>query len=113
MQDEASKDLNMEEEIERIFAIEPPIRWEFIYNQINGLNESDICQWVKDESSMDGEIGPLVEQIYEARNRLCERTGLDPDTDPDFCLFLSGAEDLARVCGKLMYHYGYLDGIHD
>ena len=24
-------------------------RWEFIYNQINGLNEPDVCGWVKDE----------------------------------------------------------------
>ena len=85
-------------------------RWEFIYNQINGINEPDVCGWVKDESSADGALGPLVEQVYEARNRLCERTGLDPDTDPDFEQLMKGFEDLSRACGKLMYHYGCQDG---
>lgn len=87
-------------------------RWEFIYNQINGLNEPDVCEWVRDESSMEGAIGPLTEQIYGARSRLCERTGLDPDTDPDFELLIGGLEALSRTCGELMYHYGYEDGIN-
>lgn len=85
------------------------IRWKSIYDQINGLNESDVCEWVRDESSIDGEIGPLTEQIYGARNRLCERLGVNPESDPDISLLMKGAEDLARVCGKLMYHYGHLD----
>lgn len=38
-------------------------RWEFIYNQINGLNEPDVCEWVRDESSAEGALGPLVEQV--------------------------------------------------
>ena len=84
-------------------------RWEFIYNQINGINESDVCEWVKDESSPEGEIGPLTDQIYEARNRICDRTGLNPDSDPDLELLFSGFEKLSRVCGKLMYHYGRQD----
>lgn len=84
-------------------------RWEFIYDQINGINEPDVCEWVKDESSLDGEIGPLTEQIYEARNRICDRTGLDPDSDPDLELLFSGFEKLSRICGKLMYHYGRQD----
>ena len=87
-------------------------RWEMIYNQINGMNEPDVCEWVKDESSMDGALGPLIEQTYEARNRLCKRLGTDPE-DPDMELLVGGFEDFARACGKLMYHYGYLDGIHD
>ena len=85
-------------------------RWEFIYNQINGMNEPDVCEWVKDESTMEGKLGPLTEQIYGARSRLCERTGLNPDTDPDVELLLSGLEGLSRACGELMYHYGYRDG---
>lgn len=101
-----------QERINKIFATEPPVRWEIIYNQINGWNESDVCEWVRDESSLDGEIGPLTERIYQARSRICERTGLDPDTDPDFCLLFRGMEDLTRVCGKLMYCYGYQDGIN-
>ena len=101
-----------QERINEIFAIEPPARWKIIYDQINGWNESYVCEWVRDETSVDGEIGPLVEQVYQARSRICERTGLDPDTDPDFCLLLRGMEDLTRVCGKLMYCYGYQDGIN-
>lgn len=86
-------------------------RWEFIYNQINGLNEPDVCGWVRDESSAEGAVGPLVEQIYGARGRLCERTGVDPDADPDLELLIRGLEGLSRTCGKLMYQYGYQDGI--
>lgn len=85
-------------------------RWEFIYNQINGLNEPDVCQWVRDESSMDGELGPVVAQAYQARNRLCERAGLDPDNDPDIALMMDSFEKISRICGKLMYRYGLQDG---
>ena len=42
-------------------------RWEFIYNQINGMLQPDVCQWVKDETAEGGELAPLIEQIYEAR----------------------------------------------
>lgn len=85
-------------------------RWEFIYNQINGLNEPDVCEWVKDESSMGGALGPLVEQVYGARDRICEKTGLDPDADPDLETLLRGFETISRACGRLMYQYGYQDG---
>ena len=86
-------------------------RWEIIYNQINGMNESGVCEWVRDESAADGALGPLVEQAYGARNRLCERLGLDSDADPDLELLISGFESLSRACGKLMYQYGYRDGV--
>ena len=86
-------------------------RWKFIYNQINGMNESDVCEWVRDESSIEGSLGPLIEQAYVARNRICERLGTDPE-DSDMELLIKGFEDFARACGKLMYHYGYLDGVH-
>lgn len=33
------------------------IRWEFIYDKINGISESDVCEWVQDESSMAGALG--------------------------------------------------------
>lgn len=86
-------------------------RWEFIYDRINGLNEPDVCQWVKDESGMEGVLGPLIEEVYEARDRLCGKMGLDPDADPDLERLLHGFEAISRACGKLMYHYGYQDGI--
>ena len=71
-------------------------RWEFIYNQINGMNKSDVCEWVRDESSMEGTLGPLIEQAYEARNRICERLGIDPE-DSDMELLVSGFENFARA----------------
>ena len=86
-------------------------RWEFIYDQINGLNEADVCEWAKDETAEGGALALLVEQIYGARNRLCKRLGADPDTDKDFGLLVSGFEGVSRTCGKLMYHYGYQDGV--
>lgn len=56
-------------------------------------------------------LGPLARQVYEARNRLCERMGVNPDTDPDFELLVSGFEEFSRACGELMYRYGCQDGI--
>ena len=84
-------------------------RWEFIYNQINGLNEPDVCGWVRDESTMDGALGPLVEQMYQARDRLCQRAGLDPDSDPDVTQLMDSFEAFSRACGRLMYRYGCED----
>ena len=85
-------------------------RWELIYNQINGAYVPDVCEGVPDESTMEGELGPLIEQAYEARSRICERLGVDAGNDKDFEALVSGFEDFARTCGKLMYHYGYQDG---
>ena len=85
-------------------------RWEFIYKAINGLCRSDVCEWVQDESSMEGALGPLVGQIYETRNRLSERLGVELDNDPDLEQLIEGIEEFAHACGKLMYHYGYQDG---
>lgn len=87
-------------------------RWEFIYDQINGALEPDVCEWVKDESTKDGEVGPIIERVYDARNRLAERLGIDAGDDEDLEELVSGFEDFARVCGKLMYHYGYQDGVN-
>ena len=88
------------------------IRWEVIYDKINGISESDVCEWVRDESSMEGALGPLIEQIYETRSRLSERLHVDPAIDPDFEKLISGFEAFSRNCGKLMYYYGYQDGIN-
>lgn len=33
------------------------IRWEFIYNSINGLNEPDVCEWVQDETTAERALG--------------------------------------------------------
>lgn len=87
-------------------------RWEFIYDKINGISESDVCEWVQDESTMEGALGPLIEQIYKARNHLSIRLNVEPDSDPDFEQLISGFEAISRVCGKLMYHYGYQDGVN-
>lgn len=86
-------------------------RWEFIYDKINGICESDVCEWVQDESSGEGALGPLIDQIYEARNHICKRLGVDPGVDPDFEQLIRGIENFSRSCGKLMYHYGYRDGL--
>ena len=88
------------------------IRWELIYNQINGALAPDVCEGVKDETSEGGELALLIEQIYEARNRISERMGVDPAADEDFEQLVGGFEDFARACGKLMYHYGCQDGVN-
>ena len=60
---------------------------------------------------MEGMLGPMIEQAYAARDRICERLGTGSE-DPDMELLVSGFENFARICGKLMYHYGYLDWVH-
>lgn len=89
------------------------IRWELIYNQINGALAPDVCEGVKDETSEGGELALLIEQIYGARDRISERVGVDPASDEDFEQFVGGFEEFARVCGKLMYRYGYQDGANE
>lgn len=59
---------------------------------------------------MDGALGPLVEQVYGARDRICEKMGLGPDADPDLETLLRGFEAISRACGRRMYQYGYQDG---
>lgn len=86
-------------------------RWERIYNKINGEYDPYLCEGVNDEASEDGALGPLIRQIYQARNRIAERLNVDPALDADFNLLIEGIEDYGRVSGKLMYHYGYQDGI--
>ena len=57
-----------------------------------------------------GVLGPLIQQFYLARDRIAERLGADPALDLDFVEMTDGMEHYARVCGKLMYRYGYRDG---
>lgn len=88
------------------------IRWKFIYDQINGALAPDVCEWVKDETSEDGELASLIKEIYEARNRISDRVGVDPAGDEDFEQLVGGFEEFSQVCGKLMYRYGYQDGVN-
>lgn len=85
-------------------------RWELIYNQISGLCELDVCEWVKDETAEDGELWPVLKQAYDARSRVAERLGVDPSGDKDLAQLADSFEAFARACGKLMYRYGYQDG---
>lgn len=93
-----------------MLAVQKEERWEIIYNQINGAYIPGVCEGIRDETSAGGEIAPLVEQAYAARDRLSERLGVDPAGDPDFEALVSGFEEMSRVCGKLMYHCCYQDG---
>lgn len=85
-------------------------RWEIIFNQLNGAYSSELCEGVRDETSAGGELAPLLEQAYAARDRLSERLGVEPAYDLDFEALVSGFEEMSRVCGKLMYRCGYRDG---
>ncbi len=90
--------------------LEKEERWEIIYNKINGEYVLDLCDGVKDECEQGGVLGPLIQKIYQARSRIAERLNVDPALDADFNLLVEGIEEYGRVCGKLMYHYGYQDG---
>lgn len=95
---------------QEVFAMADDKRWELIYNQINGVYISGICQGVRDETDTGGALVSPIEQAYEARNRLAQRLGVDPAFDPDFEFLVQGFEALSRICGRLMYYYGYQDG---
>lgn len=84
--------------------LEQEERWELIYEKINGEYVMDFCTEVRDEMS-GGEIGPLIQQFYLARNRIAARLGLDPALDRDFTQLTDAMERYARTCGKLMYRY--------
>lgn len=86
-------------------------RWEIIYDRINGALVSGVCGEISDETSEKGTLSLLIEKAYAARDRLSERLGIDPGTDSDFEELVSGFEGLSRTCAKLMYHYGYQDGL--
>jgi len=47
----------------------------------------------------------LYEQILDARNRLCERFGIDPE-DRDLDIILSSYEEINQIFGIKMYQYG-------
>lgn len=47
----------------------------------------------------------LYEQIVDARDRLCERFGIDPD-DRDLDIILSSYEEINQIFGIKMYQYG-------
>lgn len=84
-------------------------RWERIYNKINGEYDPYLCAEMKDEVSEGGMLGPLGQQIYQARDRIAERLNIDPALDADFNLLIEGIESYGRASGKLMYQYGYQD----
>ena len=84
-------------------------RWEQVYEQINGTRFPDVWDGISNEAGQDGLIGPLVEEIYRGRDRLCARTGISPDGDPDLEVMMDGFERLCRTCGMLMYRYGRKD----
>lgn len=87
-------------------------RWELIYEKIDGLYIPIILEeeGIKDELSAGGVLGLLHRQIYQARNRIAGRLGIDPNRDRDFDQLIDGFEAFSRTCGKLMYQYGYRDG---
>lgn len=102
--------MSLADELREVLSKEE--RWEIIYNKINGEYVLDFCQEVRDECAEGGVLGPLIQQFYLARNRIAGRIGVDPGLDLDFNLMTDGLEGYARACGRLMYHYGYHDGIN-
>lgn len=47
-----------------------------------------------------------IEEIYEARLRLCDKMGLDLDKNSDLQIITDGYSDLCRYLCKKMFAYG-------
>lgn len=63
---------------------------------------------VKDEYGPEGDVRKIYEQVFEARERLNKRLGVDDDKDVHEVV--SGMEDIMKIVGMKMYEYGYLMG---
>lgn len=59
---------------------------------------------VEDEFADGKPCGLLYERVTDARERLCERTGIDFE-DADILAIISGMEEIAEICALKMYHY--------
>ena len=86
-------------------------RAELIYGKINGLIATDGAPDISDETEAGGQLEWHITQIYEARKRLCEKSGISFDGDPDLERVIDSYEALCHVCGLLMYRYGLRDGL--
>ena len=91
--------------------LEKEERWEIIFNKINGEYVLELCKEVKDECAGGGIVGKQIQKLYQARDRVADRLGVDPVIDADFHQMTEALEEYARTCGKLIYHYGYQDGV--
>lgn len=75
-----------------------------IYREITGQYIS-----VEDEFADGKPCSLLYENVTDARERLCKRTGIDFE-DADVLEIISGMEKIAEICALKMYHYALLWG---
>lgn len=82
---------------------------ERIYEKMNGFLSQEAAAMpelagVEDEFAEGKECGRIYEDVYRAKQNLCERLGKDEDGDVE--TILSGMERIARLLSLKMYDYG-------
>lgn len=77
---------------------------EEIYAQITGSGES----YVENEFEPGGACMEAYGEVYKARERLAERTGIDFE-DEDVMTIIRNMEEIARICSYKMYDYALMN----
>lgn len=77
---------------------------EEIYGQMTGCGE----YYIRDEFESGGICEKLYGEVYNARERLAERTGIDFE-DADVMSIVTNLEEIAKVCSYKMYDYGVMN----
>lgn len=82
---------------------------ELIYNLMTGLYNLQAVQFpesaiVEDEFQEGKPCELLYGRMYDARERLCERLGVEEDEDIE--TIINSMEDIARILALKMYEYG-------
>ena len=85
-------------------------RWAFVYTQLNGGGQESQWEGIPNEAMPGGQLYPLVEEIYGARERLRVKAALSEEAEEELERMTDGFERLCRRCGELMYRYGVKDG---
>lgn len=82
---------------------------ETIYNLMTGNHDVENypledAHLVADEFAEGSECGRLYDEVYEANRRLCERLGVEEDTDVE--RIVSNMFKIAEILSYKMYDYG-------
>lgn len=76
---------------------------EEIYSQMTGTGES----YIGDEFQPGGACYDYYYNVYEARERLAERTGIDFE-DEDIMAIVENMEKIVEICSYKMFDYGIM-----
>lgn len=85
---------------------------ELIYNFINGFYDENVVappdNMCLEDAFADGtECNKLLEKMYQAKLRLCEKIGVNEDVDVE--IIFDSMEEIMKIISLKMYYYGKLE----